>query len=326
MIRTFIMLSLLLFTAREVHSQNKYSSIDSQARELNTKSRNPKVIHKNLTRNLTSNEMKVRSFYVWIAENIEYDVDLFHNRSKLKKLNKKPLKFRLKRTLRKRSAVCGGYSELFRELCRLSGIPAEIESGFYKIEPRNIAKQGKADHAWNKVKIGNKWRLIDVTWGSGYVSKKHFFKDFREEYFFTDRKKFYHNHYPAKSSVPYKSIGFTRNEFINFPLVHFGFFRWIKSLEGDSKIGKKEILEGETVYISFIKDGPIGTVWIHNAGSPSFSPEVVRDGDLCTIAIKFDEPGYYEPTISINTMPALTYKVIVREREGVVSIVRSPRF
>lgn len=306
----------------QLSAQSKYARVDSIARNISANSWNARTVHRKLTSQLTSDEMKVRSFYVWITENIEYDVKLLKDKPAKNRLAQKPLKKRLRRTLRKRAAVCAGYSELFRELCRLSGIESEVIAGYYKNEVRHIGKRGRADHGWNKVRIDGAWRFVDVTWGSGGVYRNKFFKDYKEEYFLTDAARFYYNHYPAGQRYTSGLMELTLGEFFNLPVVHRGFFNWIRSLDQPSRIGKREVAAGDTLQISFVKAGPIGTFSVYNRDQPMTNYSMTRNGDRCLITIPFDEPGYYEPTVYLNTEPALTYQVYVkeeiREEPGVV--------
>ena len=53
-------------------------------------------------------------------------------------------------------AVCDGLSKAFVMLCWFEGIPCYKVSGY-------VNGNG---HAWNKVKLDNKWYVVDVTWGS----------------------------------------------------------------------------------------------------------------------------------------------------------------
>lgn len=53
-------------------------------------------------------------------------------------------------------AVCDGLSKAFALMCRIEGIEATKING--------VAAGG--DHAWNKVKIGDNYHIVDTTWGT----------------------------------------------------------------------------------------------------------------------------------------------------------------
>ena len=108
-----------------------------------------------------SNELeKVRAIFMWMNKNIQYDyVGLASNNYTVD----------VPDVLRKRVAVCDGYSRLFYYLCSGGGITSNYLRG---LTPRGV-------HAWNSVRIDSKWYLIDVTWGLEYflTSPNIFIKD-----------------------------------------------------------------------------------------------------------------------------------------------------
>lgn len=64
-------------------------------------------------------------------------------------------------------ACCQGFSMAYYLLCREAGIQCHILTGTAK------TNSGLNAHAWNVVKIGRKWRAIDVTWSSVSPEKPH---------------------------------------------------------------------------------------------------------------------------------------------------------
>ena len=135
---------------------------------------------------------KVRSFYVWITENITYDTKTFFNPNRNKKVTATEV-------LTKRKAVCEGYSTLFKALCDNADIKCYLVQGYSKGYGFSQRKKfTSTDHAWNVVFINNKWYLIDATWGSGYINeKKKVVKKFSDYFFLTNPKKFIYTHLPS---------------------------------------------------------------------------------------------------------------------------------
>jgi hypothetical protein len=115
-----------------------------------------------LTSGLESDSEKVRAIHTWITHNIRYDV-------------KKFIRFDyehvpVKRILRKRKAVCVGYSDLFNELCRYAGIKSVTVPGYTKnINVDIIDTFYMDDHTWNAVEINGVWMPVDATWDAGYI-------------------------------------------------------------------------------------------------------------------------------------------------------------
>lgn len=140
-----------------------------------------------------SNDLeKVRSFYVWIAEHIAYDVQTFRHYRPGRYQTVTP-----DEVLRQRKAVCQGYSELFQAMCQRANIPCYVVPGYSKGINRANRDFRRGDHAWNVVKIDGQWYPLDATWGSGGLNDQlKFVRAFNEAYFLTDPKVFVLDHLP----------------------------------------------------------------------------------------------------------------------------------
>ena len=74
------------------------------------------------------------------------------------------------RILRKRRAICTGYSDLFNEMCSYANIQSAGVAGYVKTEDVDIVDSFYLDeHIWNAVKIDSLWFLVDNTWDAGYI-------------------------------------------------------------------------------------------------------------------------------------------------------------
>lgn len=113
-----------------------------------------------------------------------------------------------------KKSVCEGYAKAFKYLLNSVGIDCEIVQG----EATN-SKGESESHAWNAVKLNDKWYLVDVTWddpiviggGTLTIRNKHkyllkgtdtFKTDHKEEYQFTENGKIFS--YPEISIYDYK--------------------------------------------------------------------------------------------------------------------------
>jgi hypothetical protein len=56
------------------------------------------------------------------------------------------------------------------------------------------------NHAWNAVRIGSQWKLVDVTWGSGYAEMKNdtliYTPSLNVRYLMVDPRDFLLEHFP----------------------------------------------------------------------------------------------------------------------------------
>jgi transglutaminase/protease-like cytokinesis protein 3 len=155
-----------------------------------------------LTTGLISDRQKVDAIFYWVTDNIEYDYEALNNSKPYPEFDIKPTfdtveYHRLYNesvaniVLQRKKGICDGYSRLFKSLCNHAGIQCEVVNGKTK-DPLNNDLMG---HAWNAVKIENKWHLVDPTWASG-----HGIDTFNKErdlfYYLTPPEILFLNHYP----------------------------------------------------------------------------------------------------------------------------------
>ncbi|MBS2210239.1 hypothetical protein KEM09_02435 [Carboxylicivirga mesophila] len=181
---------------------------------------------------------RAAAIYTWVARNIQYDAKAFFSgrtiksvrysyRNEAEKIQKEQaLREELAmETLKKKKAVCQGYSELYRLVCRACGIRCEVISGYSRTGVSDIGQsRPKADHAWNAIRINNKWLFVDATWGAGHVNyqKKQFVPDFTPAYFAVGADVFGYNHYPEDPQWNFTKR--TLKDFSEQPLVYHSFF------------------------------------------------------------------------------------------------------
>jgi hypothetical protein len=180
---------------------NKYFNVDIHVE--NTPDSVTKDVNKlanYLTRPFGNEEQKIRAIYYWITHNIVYDVDklliITSNVNNYTILNNNLTNFNLPNsatTLKLKKGVCGDYAKLFTELCHLSRVACYTVSGW-----SNVGGSTNT-HAWNVVRIGQKWHLVESTWGSGGIdmTTRKFQKSFSEDFFLQSPQEFIKNHYPT---------------------------------------------------------------------------------------------------------------------------------
>jgi len=82
-------------------------------------------------------------------------------------------------------------------MCDQAAIPAVILTGYAKTSFQEAPFLKYPNHAWNAIKIGDTWQLVDATWDSGSLRKdSDFFLKFQEDYYCTTPAYFLTNHLP----------------------------------------------------------------------------------------------------------------------------------
>ena len=184
-------------------------------------------------------EEKVRAYYTWIAYNVVYDLNRYYtvrppdfdiefdSEYINKSISNQKRDKLIIRVFKNRKALCLGLSTLFQELCLRSNIEAKVIEGVTKGSVNDINNSNYLkNHAWNAVKINNQWKLIDLTFSSGYENSttKQWEQHFNDFYFFTSPEKLITTHLPANENFQLIKDPVSIKSFFKLPLIYSKFF------------------------------------------------------------------------------------------------------
>jgi len=110
----------------------------------------------------SSQTAQVEAIYIWITNNIDYDVKQYQ------KGNHKY--YAPEQVLYRRKALCQGYAELFSEMCRRIGVECYVINGYSKgfgyVKGEPFFR---ANHSWNICYADSSWLIVDATYGGGFL-------------------------------------------------------------------------------------------------------------------------------------------------------------
>lgn len=180
-----------------------------------------------LTDSVSFNVFKVRSIFVWIANNIDYDYTLTHSKN-------------AEQTLERRMGVCSDYSDLLIKMCNEVGIESKTVIGDAKgvgyYEKNNdgiyasyVRNGFNSNHAWVKIYVDSiiGWQLMDATWAA--VSPNSSNLDY---YFMADPMKLIASHYPT----------YKKDQFLDNPIDYYSFLYNFKKTSHYDYEGVKQIV------------------------------------------------------------------------------------
>jgi transglutaminase/protease-like cytokinesis protein 3 len=134
-------------------------------------------------------------------------------------------------------------------LCDYAGLRSEIITGYARTNMQQMGSQFKPNHRWNAVLIDSTWNLLDVTWGSGFISySDQFVKAYDDYYFLTPPEDFIRDHYPEDYRWTLLSDPPTLREFYRTPFKHSAFSKYTISSFAPAK-GVIEVSVGDTINI-----------------------------------------------------------------------------
>ena len=307
-------ITLIILSSLTVFSQD-YKRVDEIVKTYPSSFNKLEKLADLINTDFKTPEEKARAIYTWIALNVTYGVDKKQTsiqytyktqEEKLEKEQKIKEDLALK-TLKSKKAVCEGYATLFKLLCDLTSIECEIIRGSSKTLNRDIGKLPKiTDHAWNAVKINGDWKLIDATWGAGYINanRGNYVQDFTDVYFFTDPETFYLNHFPENHD--WLLIKKTEKEFASLPLYYRHYFvSDIKLIEPQNGIIKRRNGKSIQIVMRNSRDAAVSFNFNNEKKAQKIEPRI--DGDLCYYEIKPGKGMYL--TIYVNNDAFVGYKM-----------------
>jgi transglutaminase/protease-like cytokinesis protein 3 len=124
-------------------------------------------------------------------------------------------------TFRTRLSVCAGYAALFEAVGRAAGLTVETVVG----RARGLVNTGMGEgHAWNAVKLDQRWYLVDTTWDAGSVGADGFRKGYKTWYFLTPPEALLATHFPDERRWQLLATPRTPGEFLRMPALSPEFF------------------------------------------------------------------------------------------------------
>lgn len=289
--------SFLLF------GQSEFTKVDEFARSYKAKTTDVAKLTSDLTSRYDNDLDKVRSIFVWITNNIQYDIKEYrkilkggqvkrykivaHSEKELAEKQREMEEERhsqsIKNTLRTQKGVCQDYSELFNEMCKY----AHVKSGMIDGSVKDITGQYLPDsHAWNWVEIKGKTHLLDVTWASGFVdyAKGKYSKQYNDGFFLTPPATFVINHFPNDSKWQLLNDKVSLETFKEFPAIGPGFFQYkVKSFS--PKVSKVNLKKNQ-LEISLKFGVKVKTITISNNGKFLKEFKINDDDFLASVELK----------------------------------------
>ena len=184
-----------------------------------------------ISRDFRSDDDKAKAAFLWIAKNIRYDLNEFYNptetviRFKYSSEEEKERKLQeikdriVKKAFLRKSGVCEEYAQSFKKVCDLLNIEAEVIKGYVRNSAEEIGKvPGTTNHAWNAVKLKNKWIILDATWAAGFEMNGKWKRHFNPYYFNIPKKKVFQTHFPSAKIWQLRLGRMTIREFYDQPI------------------------------------------------------------------------------------------------------------
>jgi hypothetical protein len=287
-------LVVFLFSFYFAGAQN-YRQIDNRSAVIEAS--RPDELARKLVAPYKTDTEKFRAIFSWITNHISYNLQRSARNGKLHfaEINadttwdSKPLDERVAyQVIKNRKAVCDGYARLLKTLCDYAGLSCNVISGYAKTGGRTD-RNFCTNHTWNAVYLDSVWKLVDVTWASGYVSTgtDEFVKKYDDLYFLLSPEEFSKNHYPEDPQWTLLERPPEMKEYKNRPFLLKAFIK-NRIVDYTPALGTFTVSPGDTIEIklttSDLSNGAKGTASLPH---------------LSTSSVVFLQPVYTSPAKEI---------------------------
>ncbi len=158
--------------------------------------------------------LRVKALHDYVADRVAYDAESYF-------AGQYPPQD-AETVFRTRKAVCAGYAKLLEALGQAIGEEIYYVTGNSRSSSNDLSGAG---HAWNGIKIGEYWYLMDPTWDSGYVSREEgFTKNYRLSYFLPPPAVMAITHFPENPGWQLLEQPLTLGDFLRQPVLRPDFF------------------------------------------------------------------------------------------------------
>lgn len=315
------LLLLLLFFWTFGYAQD-FARIDNIVKSY-PKYTQPKQLADQINKDFKDEASKVRAAFRWLTHNIRYDLEEYYKPKKVIEFRFSTEEERLKKlqaikdkivndAFLTKMGVCEEYAQSFKKIADLIGIEAEVIKGYVRNSANDIGRVPRStNHAWNAVKVNNKWIILDATWAAGYLYNGRWVKDFNEYFFDIDKKKIAKTHYPDSRKWKLLLNHGSLENFYDQPIYSHGLLK--KNIEVVSPTKGSMILNrSKNIELTFKNLKSTNGIYYNFRGERySKRPAISFVGDNAIISI--ENPGRdAELFIFIDKTLALEYKVFVR--------------
>lgn len=257
-----------------------------------------------LTKGTQSQFQVVKNLHDWICNNIAYDAEMFFSGNIQNQDYVSVLKAK--------KAVCAGYSNLFKEMCELAGLEANVIHGYSKGFGYNGKVSEVPDHDWNSVRIGNKWYLVDSTWDAGILEGKMFIKQYSTEYLFLESSAFMFTHLPEDNKYQYYAPSKSKEQFEAEPKITGKFFEAGFLYSDELPTENLKLSYAKIIEMPFANANPAPIIEIMNKSSGKKVNTIWSENVGGKIKVEIDVPDTSE------------YQVVIRQRD--TKKLKFPRF
>jgi transglutaminase/protease-like cytokinesis protein 3 len=288
---------LFLFFNLSAFSQN-FEKVDSIVSKYARFSKVEDLANQ-IEKDFSSDANKSRAAFFWLTKNIRYNLREFYNPNKRnysfrysseEEKTEKLQAFKdnlVAETFKNKTGVCEEYAQSFKKICDLLKIKAEVIKGNVRNTADEIGQiSNTTNHAWNAVKIDEKWIILDVTWAAGSESNGKWIRDFDDYFYDIPTRKIFKTHYPEDKIWVIRFGRMSEKEFYNQPIYSNTFLR-LKANLISPQTGIISLKSSESIVLKFNNlDPKLLILYTLKLSKIPQKPIIISEKNTTTLTIK----------------------------------------
>lgn len=150
--------------------------------------------------------------YRWVTYHFKHDAGLASRIGD-------PTQYSLEKLHKLGGGSCALYANVTQRLMQMAGLEVKTIYGLVKGGPPTSRFNGKpVNHVWNAVKINGVWKVVDSTWGAGFVGRHGFQALHNDLFFLLPPEKAILSHYDGADELGYqREFGVNQSLFAALP-------------------------------------------------------------------------------------------------------------
>lgn len=159
-----------------------------------------------------TDEDKAWLIYRWVTYHFKHDAGLA---SKIGD----PAQYSLEQLHTLGGGSCAVYANVTHRLMQMAGLEVKTIYGLVKGGPATSRRNGKSvNHVWNAVKVEGVWKVVDSTWGAGFVGRQGFQPLHSDLFFLLPPEMAILSHFDEADELGYQqAFGVNRSLFARMP-------------------------------------------------------------------------------------------------------------
>jgi hypothetical protein len=159
-----------------------------------------------------TDEEKAWLIYRWVTYHFKHDAGLASRIGN-------PSQHSLEKLHKLAGGSCAVYADVTHRLMQMAGLEVKTIYGLVKGGPATSYRNGKpVNHVWNAVKVDGVWKVVDSTWGAGFVGRKGFQPLHSDLFFLLPPEKAVLSHYDGEDELGYqRAFAVNHSLFLKLP-------------------------------------------------------------------------------------------------------------